>query len=103
MDGAFVITDREYELCDTLKPGRYVYLGKIRSRTWFLKEFVWEHPVYMDESLPRAEKVDLLANFRRDMVKSLQQDNSDKKVTMLENGVLVDGGLFSSNRYIEIL
>ena len=80
-----------------------MYLGKIRSRTWFLKEFVWEHPVYMDESLPRAEKVDLLANFRRDMVKSLQQDNSDKKVTMLENGVLVDGGLFSSNRYIEIL
>lgn len=103
MDGAFVICNAKYNFGETLKPGRYVYLGKIRSRTWFLKEFVWERPVYMDESLPRSEKKNLLVNFKRDMIKSLQQDCSGEKVTLLENGVIIDDGLFSSNCQIEVL
>ena len=103
MDGAFVICGKEYDFCDTLKPGRYVYLGKIRSRTWFLKEFVWERPVYMDESLSRAEKKDLLANFKRDMVRLLQDEFSGKEATAIENGVFVKGGFLTSNCQIEVL
>lgn len=103
MDGAYVICGKEYDFCDALKPGRYVYLGKIRSRTWFLKEFVWERPVYMDESLPRSEKKNLLANFKRDMVRSLQQNFSGKEVTALENGVFIKGGFLTSNCQIEVL
>ena len=103
MDGADVICGKEYDFCDALKPGRYVYLGKIRSRTWFLKEFVWERPVYMDESLSRSEKKELLANFKRDMVRSLQQEFSGKEVTALENGVFIKGGFLASNCQIEVL
>ncbi len=103
MDGAFVICNAKYNFGETLKPGRYVYLGKIRSRTWFLKEFVWERPVYMDESLPRSEKKNLLVNFKRDMVRSLQQNFSGKEVTALENGVFIKGGFLTSNCQIEVL
>ena len=103
MDGAFVISDSNYEFGDVLKDGRYVYLGKIKSKLWLLKEFCWEYPVYMDARLTYFEKKRLLANFKKDMIKSLQQDDTGKKVAVTENGAVFDGGFLSPDCSVEVL
>ena len=103
-DGALLLTDVEYAPNDTLRHGRYIYMQTIRAEVdaKLLGTYIWEFPVYIDDTLETGQKNLLTRSFeRRDgTVKIIQQEvakideGNGSKTSLTERGAVFTGNFF---------